>query len=303
MAAPKPALWKQILLWVVAFLLMAAAAVYQRATGPTHPKQVRFTVAGVQHKARLIRSDWSERTNDAARVVIPDPGAGLARAALSWRRFKMDEPFTEVPLAAEREKDGRPVLVGRLPAQPTAGKLEYYLSLSPADGGELRLPPSQDGNVVIRFKDHVPAWILIPHIFMMFFAVLFGMRAGLAALILPYGMRVFSWVALIGMTVGGMVLGPIVQKFAFGEYWTGFPWGGDWTDNKMMVMWLSWVFACGIAGLKARRREGISRGAVVLGALVMSAVYLIPHSMGGSELDYKKVEQGVDPHEAIKTGQ
>ena len=104
------------------------------------------------------------------------------------------------------------------------------------------------------------------------------------------------------MTIGGMVLGPIVQKYAFGEYWTGFPWGGDWTDNKMLVMWLSWVFACAVIGFRPKRRELIPRAAVLIGALVMSAVYLIPHSMGGSELDYSAVEQGVDPAEAIRTG-
>jgi len=109
-------------------------------------------------------------------------------------------------------------------------------------------------------------------------------------------------VALIGMTVGGMVLGPIVQKLAFGDYWTGWPYGGDWTDNKMLVMWLSWVFAASVIGFRPRRREGISRAAVLLAALVMTAVYLIPHSMGGSELNYEAVDQGTDPENAIRTG-
>ena len=97
---------------------------------------------------------------------------------------------------------------------------------------------------MIRFKDDVPGGILWPHVVMMFFSVLIGMRAGLGALLAPYGMRTWAWIALAGMTLGGMVLGPIVQKYAFGDYWTGFPFGGDWTDNKMLVMWLSW--GCGL---------------------------------------------------------
>jgi hypothetical protein len=34
----------------------------------------------------------------------------------------------------------------------------------------------------------------------------------------------------------------------------------------------------------------------------MLAVYLVPHSMRGSELDYSQLEEGVDPAEAIETG-
>ena len=40
----------------------------------------------------------------------------------------------------------------------------------------------------------------------------------------------------------------------------------------------------------------------MLASVVMVAVYLIPHSMQGSELDYSKLEQGVDPKQAIGTG-
>jgi hypothetical protein len=104
------------------------------------------------------------------------------------------------------------------------------------------------------------------------------------------------------MTVGGMILGPLVQKSAFGEYWTGFPFGGDFTDNKMLIMWVVWALALAIIGFKPKKKENISRAAVLGAALVMTVVYLIPHSMGGSTLDYDKVDQGIDPKEAIRTG-
>ena len=49
--------------------------------------------------------------------------------------------------------------------------------------------------------------------------------------------------------------------------------------------------------------EGSKRLAVVaLAAIVMLVVYLIPHSLGGSQLDYSKVDEGVDPAEAVGTG-
>ena len=315
----KEPLWLRALLWAIAVFLMLAAVVYQRSTGPTYPRQGSFSAAGQPYGYALVRSDASVKTNEAAEVMLPDPGP-QSDGTLFWKRYRTADEFTAMPLTHELARPRRgllrlfadllrgrgkpaeqPFLIGRLPAQPAAGKLEYYLELD-AGAGPLRIPEAEAGNVVIRFKDEVPAGVLIPHIIMMFFAVLIGMRTGLAAIFAPSSMRRWSWVALVGMTVGGMVLGPIVQKYAFGEYWTGFPKGGDFTDNKMLFMWLSWVFACAVIGFRPKRRELIPRAAVVLGALVMSAVYLIPHSMGGSELNYEAVEQGVDPAEAIRTG-
>jgi hypothetical protein len=312
-------LWLRLLLWVIALALMFAAVAYQRGTGPTYPRQGNFIAGGQRYGYALIRSDTSVKTNPAAQVMLPDPGP-QATGTLYWKRFRTADEFTATPLEHELARPRRgllrlfadllrgrgkpaeqPFLIGRLPAQPAAGKLEYYLELDAGDG-EQRIPPVAAGNVVIRFKDGVPAGILIPHILFMFFSVLIGMRTGLAAVFAPSSMRRYSWLALVGMTIGGMVLGPIVQKYAFGEYWTGFPKGGDFTDNKMLFMWLSWVFACAVIGFRPKRRELIPRAAVVLAALVMTAVYLIPHSMGGSELNYEAVEQGVDPADAIRTG-
>jgi hypothetical protein len=101
-----------------------------------------------------------------------------------------------------------------------------------------------------------------------------------------------------------MILGPIVQKYAFGAFWTGFPLGYDLTDNKTLLMWLVWVGACGALGLRGAgtRRERAGRAAVVLATILMLAVYLVPHSLRGSQLDYERLEQGVDPADAIRTG-
>ncbi len=294
----KPSLWVRTMLWIGAVIIMLAAIVYQRTTGPTYPRKGEFEAGGRTYSYKLIRSDWSNKTNDAARVVLPDPGNG-AEATLFWKRFRTSDEFEAVPM--ERgEYDGEEGLIGKLPAQPAAGKLEYYIELFKPEGETVKIPRSED--VVMRFKDNVPGGILWPHVAMMFFSVLIGMRAGLGALLSPYAMRFWAWTALGGMTLGGMVLGPIVQKYAFGDYWTGFPAGGDWTDNKMLVMWMSWVVACAVIGFKAKKKEAISRVIVLLAAVVMTGAYLIPHSMGGSELDYKQVDAGADPASAVTTG-
>ena len=70
------------------------------------------------------------------------------------------------------------------------------------------------------------------------------------------------------MIPGGFILGPLVQKFAFGEYWTGWPFGGDWTDNKTLAALVAWLVAWAIC----RWRPRFQRPAVLLAAIVMFAV-------------------------------
>jgi hypothetical protein len=58
-----------------------------------------------------------------------------------------------------------------------------------------------------------------------------------------------------------------------------------------------------VIGARPKPKEGISRLTVIIAALVMTGVYLIPHSMRGSELDYSQVDQGVDPAAAVGTSE
>ena len=280
------------LLWVLAVLLMAATVVYQRRTGPTHPLRGTVTAGGQTLTYRLIRS---EETVREARVALPDPGVP---GTLVWRRFPLQEAWTRQPMLRE-QKDGRAELAGYLPKQPAAGKLEYAVELGEGPGA-VRLPES--GPVVLRYKGPVALAVLLPHVAMMFIAVLLGLRTGLGALFGATAPRRLLWLTLACMTLGGLVLGPFVQKAAFGHYWTGFPWGYDLTDNKTLLMWGVWVLAAIGAGPRPRHREGWSRAAVLAATLAMAVVYLIPHSMRGSQLDYSKVQAGGDAKEVVVTG-
>lgn len=280
-------------LWILAVVLMLSAVIYQRKTGPTYPFAGTFEAGGETHAYRLVRS---EETTRRARVVLPDPGVSSLAAELHYKRFRTDDPFTVDPFVRE-EGDW----AASLPVQPAAGKMEYFVTLT-AGGGVTRIPAAGEDNIVLRYKDPVPTAVLLPHVLLMFFAMLIGMRAGLAALFDPQGMRAPAFLALAGITLGGMIFGPFVQQYAFGEYWTGFPFGGDLTDNKTLIMWVSWLIAAAVLGSKLKKNQSLSRAVVLAAAVVMTLVYLIPHSMGGSELDYDKVDQGVDPAEAIGTG-
>ncbi len=289
---------KKFALWSLALLIMISAIIYQRTTGPTYPFRGEVELGGKTHKYRLLRS---HETTHGAPITLPDPGLPSFSATLYHKRFKTADEYTPLKFEQSVTDSGVNSWVAPLPVQPAAGKMEYYVEIEKGDS-KIRIPEAGQENIILRYKDPVPSWILWPHIFLMFFSVLFGMRTGLSAIFNTDDMRKLAFITLGGMTLGGMVLGPIVQKYAFGEYWTGFPFGGDLTDNKMLIMWVSWLTAAAVIGTRPKKKEGISRAVVLAAALVMSAVYAIPHSMRGSELDYTKVDQGVDPSKAIGTG-
>jgi len=256
-------------LWILAFFLTAVSAVYQRVTGPTHPKSGKVRLAGREMRYRLPRS----MAGGDAVVRVPAVSAET-KGTLAWKRYSTRDAWTYVEMTREGGE-----LAARLPQQPPAGKLAYRVILQ--DGTE-RVTLG-GGPVVIRFRGEVPPAVLVLHVIAMFGAMLVGTRAGLEYFRPQPRYRALVLWTLALLTAGGLLLGPIVQKYAFGAYWTGWPFGTDLTDNKTAVAWLAWM----VAWLRLRR-TGERAGAWVLGAaVVMMAVFAIPHSLFGSELKYE----------------
>lgn len=285
---------KKILVWVLSILMALAAMIYQRSTGPTYEYKGKLEHSGEQYKYELLRS---QETTEGAKIQLPNIENADYKATLNYKRYQTNDPITTIDF----QLDGNNQLVASLPIQPAAGKMEYFVNGS-IDGKAFNIPEKGEDHIVLRYKDPVSDYILIPHVLMMIMVIIFGIRAGLSAIVDPDTMRRWTVVAFSAMTLGGMILGPLVQKSAFGEYWTGFPFGGDFTDNKMLIMWVAWALALAIIGFKPKKKENISRSVVLIASVVMIVVYLIPHSMGGSTLDYDQVDKGIDPKEAIKTG-
>lgn len=172
--------------------------------------------------------------------------------------------------------------MSNLPKQAAAGKIEYTVILTTATGTRL---PLNESPIVMRFKGPVPIGILAPHIVCMFLSMLLATRTGLEAVAKRKAAQRFAiWTAGL-LFVGGLILGPIVQKYAFGAFWTGWPFGHDLTDNKTAVAMLFWVVSIwrGWKGKDAHRWY-------ISAAVVHLLVYLIPHSVLGSELDYSPGE-------------
>jgi len=266
---------RTFIFWALALVITLAAAVYQRTTGPTYPARGQVTIGGVAYDYELIRSQ-DGNTGAPITIAIADPEV---EGVLVYKRYNVNEDWTEVPL--QRSGDD---LSGLLPHQPPAGKLEYYLRLYKGD--QLVTVP-RDRVLVIRFKGNVPACALIPHIFLMFAAMLISTRAGLEALLRDGRPRNYALWATALLILGGMVMGPIVQKYAFGSFWTGVPFGWDLTDNKTLIALIGWIIAV-ITGMKGRS----ARAYVVGAAILLLLIFSIPHSIMGSELDYETGKVG-----------
>jgi hypothetical protein len=266
--------WISAVLWVGAVVIMFSAADYQERTGPTKEFKGSFQVGGVEHEYALIRSG---NTDADAPALVPDPGQGVTGVVM-FKRYPTSEPFTSVPMESLAGE-----LQGMLPAQMAAGKLEYYVALDTPEG-TIRIPEGEE-TLIIRYKDPVPLGFLVPHIIFMFIALLVGVRTALGALFQPDRVKGLAWTTLGLMTGGGMILGPIVQKYAFGAFWTGWPFGYDLTDNKTLIMWVVWAGVAVLLWKRPNPREWAVRGAIIVAAAVMLAVYVIPHSLRGSELN------------------
>ncbi|MBO4822108.1 MAG: hypothetical protein J5548_11690 [Prevotella sp.] len=259
---------KKSLYWILAVVITLVLSIYQRMTGPTYPKKVTVELNGESYKLKLPRSSVQHDE-----VVTLEGVPSDAKTQMHYRCYPTADDYTTVDFSW---KDGKWQAV--LPMQPVGGKLQYYITVDgkdyPADE-----PP------LIRFRNDVPAGILVPHILFMFAAMLFAVYTFLLVIThKEYG----KWLKITVATlfVGGFVFGPLVQHAAFGPWWTGFPFGTDLTDNKTLLSFLCFVVA--LVTLKWKYNKWV----VVLAVLFMIAIFSIPHSTFGSEYDYATQQLG-----------
>ena len=210
-------------------------------------------------------------------MVLTLPDAAVT-GHVAWRRYPTDDPWQTIDLVRNGD-----TLTAALPHQPVAGKLEYQVRLE--RGGERAVFPERPA--ITRFRNDVPAAVLIPHVLAMFLAMLFSTAAGLSAWGGSPRARPETFICLGLLLVGGFVLGPLMQKYAFGAWWTGIPFGYDLTDNKTLGAAVAWIWAAW------RMRGGRpARAAIITAALVTLVIFAIPHSAWGSELKWDTVPAG-----------
>lgn len=261
-----------IFFWVISLIWTLAVLVFQRVTGPTYPLSGTANLGEKKIQFRLQRS----HAGSSDHIVTVKVPLRAIQGKIRWKHYKADGPWQEVPMKIVT--DAPPLrLEGSLPHQPPAGKLVYFVHLS---HDRERVSLTGDKPVVIRFRGRVPAYGLHPHIALLVFSFWFGTLAFLEALVKGARTYLFAVLTTVCFLVGGMIFGPLIQYYAFGQWWTGFPLGHDLTDTKSLASFVIWLLAIW------RGRTSHLRAWVFVAYLLLMAIYLIPHSVWGSELLY-----------------
>jgi hypothetical protein len=258
---------KVISFWILAFILTVVFFFYQRFTGPTYPVRGTENIKGNFVKYKFLRSSTAFEKMPVS--IVTDRND--LKAFLNYKRFKTSDEWTEIVM--RRAAD---VLSAEIPGQPVAGKIEYSVRIY-IDNQNFIL--NQGKGIVVRFRGRVPSLYVIIHVVLMFLGILFALRTGIEVLRKEgyyFGLVNCTFVIIF---LGGMIFGPIVQKYAFGDFWTGFPFGLDLTDNKMLLVFVFWL----LAFIFKKKNKWW----VLIASILMIVIYLIPHSVVGSELDYK----------------
>ena len=255
-----------LLIWFFAFIFTACLVIYQRITGPTYPISGKIVINGETIKYKLLRT--SDDPGDQKLMIrVADTSI---KGEFTFRRFKSHDNWSVQAMVREGE-----YLVAFVPHQPPAGKVMYYIALN---NEQLSPEPT-----ILRYKGAVPLVIIIPHVIFIFFAMFLGVITALEAIFRRKNVYLFTWLTVIFFLVSGIILGPMIQKYAFGAFWTGWPFGQDLTDNKTLVSMIIWIIT-----LFVLRKNRENRVWPIIAFTVMLIVFLIPHSVLGSEIDFTK---------------
>lgn len=293
-------------MWMITLVFTLGFLVWQKISGPTYEVRVKSEVGGVPVQGELLRT---HSINGDMPVVlnVGDPKLGNpgVRGTVIWRRYPTDDAWERLSM---QYVEGQ--LRTQLPRQPMAGKIEYTVEIqsdtewrddrytNAVQSGVVKFfPPEGKGPAVARFKGDVPGLILGFHVVCMIMGMFFSTGAGLEALTRGRSLLTLARLAFGFLLVGGLILGPVVQKYAFDAYWTGWPLGGDWTDNKLAVGAIVWLITLLLASRVVRPRSGepeesvlpysaVARWSAVFAMLTILVVYGIPHSIHGSTFDY-----------------
>lgn len=275
-----------ILLWVLAGALALSTFLYQDKTGPTYPIEREIETAKGTVSTVFLRS---ENLGTPLKIMLEEPVPEGVTAYVRYRRYRSNDEWSQVAMQEgdfEFSRRGSVTKVKgygvELPSlDKRAGKYEYFVMMD--DGGAEPWSVTGDKPIYARYKGAVPMPVLLVHILAIFVSMTIALRTVMEALRRDGRYKKLIWASLISLLFGAFVMGPVVQWYAFRVWWSGIPFGWDWTDNKVLLELAAWVVA-----LLMNRGDRRNPASVLAAGFVTLLVYFIPHSIFGSEYDYTK---------------
>ena len=114
---------KKFVYWLLAIIITLVLSIYQRMTGPTHPKKVDIEINGEDYRVELPRSGVQKDE-----VISLEDWPSDVTAQMHYRRYPTAEAYTTVDFVRTDNE-----WQTALPVQPVAGKLEYYITVNGKD--------------------------------------------------------------------------------------------------------------------------------------------------------------------------
>lgn len=256
--------------WIVSIIFTILISLFQKITGPTYPVRGKIDLNGKSVKYKFLRSC----TVDSKDCVLKF--YGNVDAYVLYKHYKVEEDYKRIDFKTEGDLSVTYLNTD----EPKAGKIEYYVYYKTGDKYELLNKKS----VVLRFKGFVPVYYLVPHILFMFLFFVFSCYLFLENIFAVPSKNIL-YLNYVFLILGGFVLGPVVQYYAFDAWWSGVPFGWDLTDNKTLIMLVVWT----VALIKYLKKDKNYRKYINISFIVTVITFLIPHSVMGSEFDYSKV--------------
>jgi len=271
------------LMWLLAAVITLVCFTYQDKTGPTYPLEGELETAHGVVEFKVLRS---EIIGTDLKIMLLDPVPEGVSGYVEYRRYRSDDPWSKLEMedgsfsfsrrGREEYVEGMGVELPSLAER--AGKYEFFVFIDDGEGEPVSL--TNDKAIYARYKDSVPTLVLLVHIALVFLSIALAIRTVFETLI-DGNFKPYIWATIISLILGAFILGPLVQKYAFGVWWAGIPFGYDWTDNKVLLELVFWLIAA-----FQNRGSRVNRSIVYVAGLVTLLVYFIPHSLFGSEYNY-----------------
>lgn len=210
---------------------------------------------------------------------------------LFYRTKKKDE-LRWIPMEG---RDGG-IFVGEIPEHGKGVKLTYFIQLTMPSGEVISVPQASlpgSKTILLRFKGKVNKILILSHILFMFASIFVLLFSFFYSFDIIFGKRdtkdsLFPIeLAFLFIFIGGFPLGWLMGWQRYGKAWSGFPFGGDITDNKTLFVFLYWLVVLILVNGSLIHKDSskdilkpkIFAWVTIIGVLFTIGVYLIPHSI------------------------